>query len=273
MIVRQNGADIGLNKRIQFTEDSMDLQLAGKVAVITGASRGIGNAIAHELAAQGMRLVLAARSKDLLEQLANSLPTECLVQAMDLRDPQASASLITAAQQHFGGLDVLVNNAGITLRQAAFDVTPEEWDAVVHTNVTGTFFMSQQMGRHLVSGGRPGCIISIASTHGVVGMAQRSTYGISKAAIIHMTKMLAIEWAEHGIRVNAVAPGRVESGSPARAATVADSKYRESMLNRVPLHRFCTSDEVAGAVSYLASAQAEYVTGQTLLLDGGLTSY
>jgi NAD(P)-dependent dehydrogenase (short-subunit alcohol dehydrogenase family) len=139
------------------------------------------------------------------------------------------------------------------------------------TNLRGTFFLSQQMGRHLVGRGRPGSIISIASTHGVLGFAQRSTYGISKAAIIHMTRMLAIEWAEHGIRVNAVAPGTTET--PSRAPALADPTVRAAMLNRVPLRRFATAEEIAGAVSYLASPQAAYVTGQTLLVDGGLTAY
>ena len=170
-----------------------------------------------------------------------------------------------------GHLDVLVNNAGVPLRKSALEVTAAEWDTVIGTNLTGAFFMSQQMGRHLIGSGRPGCIISIASTHGVLGVAQRSTYGISKAAMIHMTRMLAIEWAQHGIRVNAIAPGRVDT--PSRAGSYSDPKYIESMLNRVPLHRFGTSDEVAAAACYLASPEAAYITGQTLFLDGGLTAY
>jgi NAD(P)-dependent dehydrogenase (short-subunit alcohol dehydrogenase family) len=128
------------------------------------------------------------------------------------------------------------------------------------------------MGRHLIDSGRPGCIINMGSTHGLVGMAGRSTYGISKAAISHMTRMLAIEWAEHGIRVNAIAPGRVDSKSPQRAATSGDTKYLESALNRIPLKRFTTVEDVAEAVRYLASPAAACITGQTLVLDGGLTA-
>jgi len=142
---------------------------------------------------------------------------------------------------------------------------------VIGTDLSGTFFMSQQMGRHLIERGQPGSIISIASTHGVVALAGRSAYGISKAAVIHMTKMLAIEWAEHGIRVNAVAPGTVLT--PSRAALPQEPGHREAMRNRIPLRRECTPDEVAGAISYLVSPQAAYITGQTILLDGGLTSY
>jgi 2-deoxy-D-gluconate 3-dehydrogenase len=141
----------------------------------------------------------------------------------------------------------------------------------METNLTGTFFMSQQMGRHLIDSGRPGCIINMGSTHGLVGMAGRSTYGISKGAITHMARMLAIEWAEHGIRVNTIAPGRVDSKSPARAETSGDPKYLETILKRVPLQRFATVEDVAEAVRYLASPAAAYITGQTLVLDGGLT--
>jgi NAD(P)-dependent dehydrogenase (short-subunit alcohol dehydrogenase family) len=139
-------------------------------------------------------------------------------------------------------------------------------------NLTGTFFMSQQFARWLVANQRNGCIVSLASTHGVVSLAERSAYGISKAAIIHMTRMLAYEWAAHGIRVNAIAPGTIET--PSRAAYFrANPGAREAMLKRVPLGKFGTQKDVAGAVVYLASEDAAYVTGHTLLLDGGLTSY
>jgi NAD(P)-dependent dehydrogenase (short-subunit alcohol dehydrogenase family) len=139
-------------------------------------------------------------------------------------------------------------------------------------NSSGTFFMSQQMGRHLVAASRPGCIISLASTHGVVGYALRSTYGISKAAVAHMTRMLAVEWAQYGIRVNAIAPGTIETASR-EAFFKSDPRARAAMLERVPLRRFGTPAEVAAGVCYLASPAAAYITGQTLLLDGGLTSY
>ena len=246
-----------------------------RAAFVTGASYGIGAATALALARDGFDVAVSATRVENLSNVVTKLEamgTRVVPVALDLR-AQSSIELATAQViKAVGRVDVLVNNAGVTLRKAALDVTPEEWDAVIRTNLTGTFFMTQQVARHLVGSGRPGCIISIASTHGLVGLATRSAYGISKAAIIHMTRMLAIEWADHGIRVNAIAPGRVETGSPARAASLADPKYREAMLNRVPLHCFCTSEEVAGAASYLASPQAAYITGQTLILDGGLTS-
>jgi NAD(P)-dependent dehydrogenase (short-subunit alcohol dehydrogenase family) len=141
---------------------------------------------------------------------------------------------------------------------------------VLAVNLTGTFFMSQQMGRYLIGAGRGGAIISLASTHGVVGFAGASAYGIAKAAVSHMAKMLAIEWAEHGIRVNAIAPGTTETKS--RAPRLADPQHRRRMLGRIPAGRFGTAEEMAAAIRYLASPQASYVTGHTLILDGGLTA-
>jgi len=191
--------------------------------------------------------------------------------ALDVRSLAGIERAMREVIGALGRLDVLVNNAGVTLRRLALEVTENEWDAVLDVNLKGTFFLSQQMGRHLVATERTGAIISIASTHGVLGFAERSTYGISKAAIMHMTRMLAIEWADHGIRVNAVAPGTAET--PSRAPFLADPKARATMLNRIPLRRFATAEEIADAVCYLASPRATYITGQTLLVDGGLTSY
>lgn len=153
-------------------------------------------------------------------------------------------------------------NAGVTRR--------EDWDGVINTLLTGPFFMCQQMARHLTATQRPGCIINLASTHGLVGFPGRSAYGVAKAAIVHMTRMLAIEWAEHGIRVNAVAPG--STATEANASLQADPKMRNTLLSRIPLKRIGTVDEIASTVRYLASAGAAYVTGQTLIVDGGLTS-
>ena len=171
-----------------------------------------------------------------------------------------------------GKLDLLVNNAGVLLRKPVIEMTRDEWNTVMDVNLTGTFFMSQQMGRHLISTQRKGSIISIASTHGIVGIGGISAYGISKAGITQMTRMLAIEWAEHGIRVNAIAPGTTET--PTRKKSLgADPARRQAMIERIPFKRFCTEADVAGMASYLASPAAEYITGQTLLVDGGLTSY
>lgn len=245
-----------------------------RTAFVTGASQGIGAAIALALARDGFDVAVSSTRPEKLSEVVSGIVAagaRAVSVALDVRAPeiieQAMAQVVTAC----GRLDVLVNNAGIPLRKPALEVTPAEWEAVLDVNLKGTFFMSQQMGRHLVGSGRPGCIVSVASTHGLVALAQRSAYGIAKTAIIHMTRMLAIEWAEHGIRVNAVAPGRVDT--PSRAGSLAEPGYRDAALARIPLRRFGAAEEVAGAVSYLASPAAAYITGQTLVLDGGLTSY
>ena len=247
-----------------------------QAAFVTGASYGIGAATALALARGGYDVAVAATR---VENLANvvtqleAMGARAVPVALDLCSQISIELAMAGAIKALGRMDLLVNNAGITLRRPTLEVTPAEFDAVIRTNLTGSFFMSQQMGRHLIGSGRTGCIINIASTHGMIGLAERSTYGISKAGMIHMTRMLAIEWAGHGIRVNAVAPGRVASGSPMRTASANDPKLLELLHSRVPLHRSAASEEVAAAVCYLASPQAAYITGHTLLLDGGLTAY
>jgi NAD(P)-dependent dehydrogenase (short-subunit alcohol dehydrogenase family) len=181
---------------------------------------------------------------------------------------QATETIIAA----LGGLDVLVNNGGANLRKAATEVTAQEWDAVMDVNLRGTFFVTQQTGRHLIAAGRGGSIVNIASSYALVGAAERSTYGISKAALVGMTRMLAVEWAPHNIRVNAIAPGRLVTASPSRAEKGADPAYMEAMLKRIPLHRLASVEEVAAAAAYLASPAAASMTGQVLVLDGGLTA-
>jgi NAD(P)-dependent dehydrogenase (short-subunit alcohol dehydrogenase family) len=246
-----------------------------RTALVTGASYGLGAAIAIALAREGCDVAVSdLRTDDLADTLKQieAVGTRACAVALDLRVQASIEQAMADVVATCGQLDVLVNNAGVTLRRTALDVTPSDWDEVVGTNLKGTFFMSQQMGRHLVATGRPGCIVSLASTHGVVGYAQRSTYGISKGGIVQMTRMLAVEWAEHGIRVNAVAPGTADT--PSRAAYFeANPDARAAMTERIPLRRFADPAEIAGAVCYLASPQAAYVTGQTLLIDGGLTSY
>lgn len=247
-----------------------------QAAFVTGASYGIGAATALALARDGYDVAVAATRVENLSNVVTQLGAmgaRVAPLALDLRSQSSIEQAMAAAIEALGRVDLLVNNAGITLRRRALEVTAAEWDAVIRTNLTGSFFMSQQMGRHLIGSGRAGCIINIASTFGIIGLAERSTYGISKAGMIHMTKMLAIEWAEHGIRVNAIAPGRVASGSPLRTATASDPKLLELLHSRIPLHRSATSEEIAAAVCYLASPQAAYITGHTLLMDGGLTAY
>lgn len=241
---------------------------------ITGGSQGIGAELALAFAREGYDVAVSSMRREKLGDIvgrieaagARAVPVE-----LDLCSQQSIDRAMSEAVAGLGAIDVLINNAGTPMKKAALDVTPGEWDAMMDTNLAGTFFMTQRMGRHLVERGRPGCVISIASTHGLVSMELRAVYGIAKAGVIHMTRTLAYEWADHGIRVNAIAPGRVNT--PSREISLADAAFREYALGRVPMKRFAESHEVAAAACYLASPQAAYITGQTLVLDGGLTSY
>jgi NAD(P)-dependent dehydrogenase (short-subunit alcohol dehydrogenase family) len=247
---------------------------ARRTAFVTGASQGIGAATAELLAKDGYDVAVSSTDPAKLAPLLTRLKSagaRAVPVKLDVRSQASVEQAMAAVTGAFGHLDLLVNNAGIPMKKTALEVTAADWDAVMQVNLAGTFFMSQQMGRHLVAAKRPGCIVNIASTHGLVGLQGRSSYGIAKAGVLHMTRMLAYEWAEHAIRVNAVAPGRVDT--PSREKSLADPGFREAMLGRVPLGRFATTDEVANAVRYLASPEAAYITGQTLVLDGGLTSY
>ena len=244
-----------------------------RTAFVTGASGGIGAAIALALARDGFDLFISGtRLENLDDTVARlkALGGRVGAAALDVRSVESVEAAFARAIDHFGGVDLLVNNAGIALNKMVLDVTPAEWENVLATNVSGTFYMSQMMGRHLIDQRREGLIVNIGSTHGLVGYAKRAAYGISKAAIMHMTRMLAIEWAEHGIRVNAVAPGRCETASR-RADGLNDPQMLERAIKRIPLGRFCTVEDVAGAVRYLASPEAAYMTGHTLVLDGGVT--
>jgi NAD(P)-dependent dehydrogenase (short-subunit alcohol dehydrogenase family) len=244
-------------------------------ALITGASYGVGEATALMFARAGFDVAVTATKLENLAATLKSLAAadaRVISAALDLRDAASIARTAGEIIAALGGLDVLVNNAGANLRKDAVDVTPPEWDAVMDVNLRGTFFLTQEVGRHLIAAGRGGCIVNIASTYALVGAAERSTYGISKAALVGMTRMLAVEWAPHNIRVNAIAPGRLVTPSPSRAGKGADPAYMEAMLKRIPLRRQASVEEVAATVAYLASPAAVSMTGQLLVLDGGLTA-
>ena len=246
-----------------------------RTAFVTGASYGIGAASALALARDGCDVAVSDLRRDDLADTVRALRdagARAVPVALDVRSLASIERALAEVVGAFGHVDVLVNNAGVPLTRAAIDVTETEWDEVIGVNLKGAFFVTQQMGRHLIAAGRPGAIVSIASTHGVIGVSERSTYGISKAGISQMTRMLAIEWASCGIRVNAVAPGTVET--PLRAAFFAANRERRAMvMSDVPLGRFGTAEEMASMVAYLAGPQAGFITGQTFLVDGGLTAY
>ena len=248
--------------------------MSRRTAFVTGASQGIGAEIAVALARDGFDVAVSSTRIEKLSDVAARVEAaggRAVRVQLDVCSQQSIDQAIAGAIAGLGHLDLLVNNAGVALRKPALDITPEEWDVVMNTDLSGAFFITQRMGRHLIATKRPGLIVSIASTHGMVALEDRLAYGVAKAGVMQMTRMLAYEWAGHRIRLNAIAPGRVNT--PSREESLAQAEYRQRMIDRVPLKRFAESSEVAAAVCYLASPAAEYITGQTLVMDGGLTTY
>lgn len=250
----------------------MPVDASRPVALVTGASYGIGGATAVALAKAGYDVALTARTTpSLVEtgQLVEAQGGRVLPLALDIRDQASIDAALAETLAAFGRVDLLVNNAGAPLRKLAAEVTRSDWDEVIAVNLTGTFFMTQAFGWHLIDTGRPGVVVNVSSTSGLVGRPQSAVYGASKAGIIQLTRMLAVEWAPHGIRVNAIAPA--STLTPTRKS-LSDPAKRDAFLNRIPLRRFGTPEEMAAAIVYLASPDGSFITGQTLVLDGGLTA-
>lgn len=244
-------------------------------AIVTGASYGIGRASALALAQTGWHLVLTDLNPDSLAPVvaqAQALGVTAHAAALDLNAAHTLHTWVAEMGRSHPGLSLLVNNAGVpSLSKPATQTSAADWDAVMNVNLKGTFFLTTAFGAWLIERARGGAVVSLSSTHGSVGLAGASVYGISKAGISHMTRMLAIEWAAHGIRVNAIAPGTTLTES--RAPRLREPAKHDAMLARIPIGRFGHAEEMGQAVAYLASSQANYITGQILHLDGGLTAY
>lgn len=240
---------------------------AGKVALVTGAGRGIGRATADLLHARGATVYGTSREEATAAQIAERYDTVPI--PMELREKQSIDRGIERVLAHASRIDLLVNNGGVNAPKPAVELTEADWDLVQETNVRGTFFASQALAKHWIATGTAGAIVSVASQAGIVAIEERAAYGTSKAAMIHLTKQLALEWAPFGIRVNAVAPTFVRT--ELTASTLARPEWAAELQSRIPIGRFGEPEEIAAAVGYLLSDAASLITGHTLALDGGYT--
>jgi len=242
--------------------------LEGKTALVTGASQGIGRACAIELAKAGARVALAARNEEKLGEVAAEIKAAggtAQAFAIDIASEDSIKAGARAALEHFGSIEILVNNAGITRDGLMLRMKRADWDAVIATNLTGTFLLTQAIASSMLKA-RWGRIINITSVVGETGQAGQANYAASKAGLIGLTKSLARELASRGITANAVAPGYIETAMTA----VLDDKQRGAMLSHIPLGRAGTDQDVACAVRFLASEEAAYITGHVLDVNGGM---
>ncbi|HXU63326.1 MAG TPA: glucose 1-dehydrogenase [Polyangia bacterium] len=247
-------------------------EVAGRVALVTGAARGIGRACAVALARAGADIALGFRDREAGGDVADAiraLGRRALPLQMDVTRREQIASAVAEAQRTFGRIDILVNNAGIGPPNAAETVSEPDFDATVAVNLKGTFFVSQEVGRLMIRAGG-GRIVNLSSQAGFVALPTESVYCMTKAAIAHLTKCLAVEWAPHGINVNAVAPTFIRT--PGTVKWLADETFQRELLARIPLGRVGEPADVAAAVVFLASPAASMITGATLLIDGGWTA-
>lgn len=253
--------------------DFPDFSLTDKIAIVTGASRGIGRDLALGLAKYGADVIVTGRTVSELEETASEirrLGRRSLVVPMDLTRPAEIRAGVEMAQEAFGRIDILVNNAGINIPKPALEITEQDWRQVLECNLTGLFFCCQAVGRIMVRQ-REGKIINISSQSGSVAIQLRAAYCASKAGVNLLTKVLALEWGSYNIRVNAVAPTFIET--PMTKRTLEDKVFKEKILSKILLGRVGQTKDVLGAVIYLASSASDLVTGHVLLVDGGWTAH
>lgn len=242
---------------------SLDFALEGRTALVTGASRGIGLAIARGLSALGATVHGTSRTVGGARAIADALGTEPIW--FDINEIDSHTMLVDGLP----AADLLVNNAGVIRPAPALEATTAEYDEVMNTNLRGTFFLTQAFARSWVQRGVQASVVNVSSQTGTVAIEERAIYGASKAAVDNLTKTLALEWASHGIRVNGVAPTWVRTDLA--EATLSRAEWAGELLSRIPLGRFGTVDDVAGAVAFLLGDQARMITGHTMLIDGGYT--
>jgi NAD(P)-dependent dehydrogenase (short-subunit alcohol dehydrogenase family) len=252
-------------------EDRFSLE--ARVIVVTGASKGIGRELAVLLAGTGATVVPTVRTeRDADDLLAEAGRAEVALhpQLLDVSDVGQINTAVAQIVTTHGRIDVLVNNAGLGYGHAALDVTESDWDEMMAVNLRGVFFTSQAVARVMIAGGKGGRIINLSSQGGLVGLPNAAVYCTSKGGVNMMTKVLALEWAPHDITVNAIAPTFVYT--PGTAPILDDPEQRAAVLGKIPLGRIGLTDDVAGAVVYLAARSGRMVTGSVLVVDGGWTA-
>jgi gluconate 5-dehydrogenase len=246
--------------------------LTGKVAVVTGTSRGLGQYMARALAAAGADLVITSRQPGTLRQFQaeiESLGRKALALPLDVREQESIRQMADAAAAHYGKIDILVNNAGCNIRKPALEVTWDDWNIILDTNLRGTFFVAQAVARHMIAR-KFGRIINIGSVTAVAGYAGLGPYGASRGGVKQLTMSLADDWGAHGITVNCLAPGWFKTAQ--NAVMYENKEWVDYLCDRIPLKRPGQPRDLDGAVVFLASEASGYVTGQTLLVDGGIST-
>jgi len=244
--------------------------LSGRKALVTGASRGLGQAIAQALASAGADVAVTARDINSLEETRTRISDagkRSFAYEHDVRDVDSCLSVIDAATHALGGLDILINNAGYEEIRPALDVDEALWERIVSTNLKGAFFCAQAAARNMVALGTGGAIVNLCSLTSYVGVPTAVPYGSSKAGLMGMTHALAAEWAQRGIRVNAIAPGYFRTAMT--DVFYQDGAWQDAMLAKIPQRRFGVMEDVAGAIVFLSSDASRYVTGHCIPVDGG----
>ena len=243
-------------------------RFSGKVAVVTGAGNGIGLAIAKAFALEGASVVIADINRDAGEAAAAAIGSPACAIALDVADEVAVEALVEASVARFGRIDILVNNAGLVLHRSIVDMPRSDWDRQLAVQVTGPFLLSKHVARHMIARGGGGKIVNITSLAGMVGREQAVAHCVSKGGLAMLTKVAAMEWAQYGINVNAVAPGLIDVPNQRNEQTLSKA-YRDSYVRMIPFGRMGETDEVANMVLFLTSEDAAWITGQEFIVDGG----